>query len=62
MFDPLFRKCYNRIVEQRKKAMPQTITLQLSDETLRRYQRGALAARKVLDQFLVERLADAAPP
>ena len=42
--------------------MPQTITLQLSDETLRRYQRGALAARKVLEQFLVERLADDAPP
>jgi hypothetical protein len=42
--------------------MEQTITLQLPDEVLRRYQRGATAARKVLEQFLAERLADLAPP
>ncbi len=42
--------------------MPQPITLQLPEETLRRYQRGAKAARKVLEEFLVERLADLAPP
>ncbi|MBI3915182.1 MAG: hypothetical protein HY327_13480 [Chloroflexi bacterium] len=42
--------------------MEQTITLQLPDEVLRRYQRGATAARKVLEEFLADRLADLAPP
>ena len=42
--------------------MPQTVTLQLPEETLRRYQRGAKAAHKVLEEFLIERLADIAPP
>jgi hypothetical protein len=42
--------------------MTQTITLQLPDETLQRYQRGAIAARKVLEEFLVERLVEAVPP
>jgi hypothetical protein len=42
--------------------MAQTVTLQLPDETLYRYRRGATAARKVLEEFLVERLADTAPP
>ncbi|MBI4787110.1 MAG: hypothetical protein HY782_08705 [Chloroflexi bacterium] len=42
--------------------MPQTVTIQLPEETLVRYQRGARAARKVLEEFLVERLKDVAPP
>jgi hypothetical protein len=42
--------------------MAQTVTLQLSDETLQRYQRGATAARKLLEEFLIERLIEAVPP
>ena len=42
--------------------MAQTITLELPDETLQRYQQGATAARKLLEEFLVERLTDAIPP
>jgi len=42
--------------------MAQSISLQLPDETLHRYRRGAAAARKVLEEFLVERLTEAAPP
>ncbi len=42
--------------------MEQAITLRLPDETLQRYRRGAAAARKLLDEFLVERLTDVAPP
>ena len=36
--------------------MAQTITLHLPEETLQRYQQGAAAARKPLEEFLVERL------
>lgn len=42
--------------------MAQMVTLQLSDETLQRYQRGATAARKLLEEFLVDRLMEAVPP
>lgn len=42
--------------------MPQTITLTLPDDAVQRYQRGAVIARKRLDEFLVERLADVVPP
>jgi hypothetical protein len=42
--------------------MTQTVTLQLPEETLQRYRRGATAARKVLEEFLVERLLEAVPP
>ena len=42
--------------------MAQTITLHLPDETLQRYQRGATAAHKLLEEFLVERLMEAIPP
>ena len=42
--------------------MVQTITIQLPDETLQRYQRSAIAARKVLEEFLVDRLIEAVPP
>jgi len=42
--------------------MAQTVTLQLPDETLQRYRRGATAARKALDEFLTERLMEAVPP
>lgn len=42
--------------------MPQTITVKLPDDTLQRYQRGADAAHKPLEEFVTERLADAAPP
>jgi len=48
--------------KERKLLMTRTITLQLPDETLQRYQRGATAARKVLEEFLVERLMEAVPP
>jgi len=42
--------------------MAQTVTLQLPDETLQRYRRGATVARKALEEFLVERLVEAVPP
>lgn len=42
--------------------MAQTVTLHLPDEMLRRYQQGASAARKQLEEFLVERLLEAVPP
>jgi hypothetical protein len=42
--------------------MAQMVTLQLPDETLQRCQRGATAARKLLEEFLVERLMEAVPP
>lgn len=41
--------------------MAQSVTLHLPDETLQRYKRGATAARKLLEEFLVERLMEAAP-
>jgi hypothetical protein len=40
----------------------QPVTLHLPDETLQRYQKGASAARKRLEEFLVERLMEAIPP
>ncbi|MBI4672647.1 MAG: hypothetical protein HY741_13390 [Chloroflexi bacterium] len=42
--------------------MTRTITLELSAEMLQRYRRGAVAARKGLEDFVVERLAETAPP
>ena len=42
--------------------MAQTVTLHLPDETLQRYRRGATAARKPLEEFLVERLLEVVPP
>jgi hypothetical protein len=42
--------------------MARLVTLQLPDETLQRCQRGATAARKRLEEFLVERLMEAIPP
>lgn len=42
--------------------MPQPITLQLPGETLQRYRRGAAIARKALEEFLAERLAEAVLP
>ena len=42
--------------------MAQIVSIQLSDEALLRYQRGATAARKLLEEFLVERLREAVPP
>lgn len=41
--------------------MSQTITLELSDEMLHRFQRGATVAGKLLEEFVVDRLAEAAP-
>ena len=46
---------------ERMSLMSQTVTLELSDEMLQRYQRGAQVAHKLLEEFLVERLAEAAP-
>lgn len=42
--------------------MTQTVTLQLSAETLQRYRESATVARKALEEFLVERLVEAIPP
>ncbi|GAB4577590.1 MAG: hypothetical protein Fur0022_03210 [Anaerolineales bacterium] len=42
--------------------MLQTVTLQVSDEMLQRFRRGAMVARKPFEQFLAERLAEAVPP
>jgi hypothetical protein len=42
--------------------MSQTVTLDLPDDAADRYRRGASAARKPLEQFLVERLTESAPP
>ncbi len=42
--------------------MLQTVTIHLPEETTQRYQRGAKAAKKPLEEFLVERLTEAAPP
>lgn len=42
--------------------MSQTITLKLPDEMLRRYRRGAIAAQKDLEDFVLERLNESAPP
>jgi hypothetical protein len=42
--------------------MAQTVTLQPPDEILQRCQRGATAARKHLEEFLVDRLMEALPP
>jgi hypothetical protein len=42
--------------------MLQTITLQLPDEMVRRFRRGAAVAHKPFDQFLTERLLEAVPP
>jgi hypothetical protein len=41
--------------------MSQTITLELPDEMLQRYQRGATVAGKLLEEFVVDRLVEAAP-
>src|SRR5439155_6294393 len=51
-----------RVPVERAHLMAQTVTLHLSDETLQRYQRGATAARKRLEEFLSERLLEAVPP
>ena len=42
--------------------MSRTVELQLPDETLQRYERGAAAARKELAAFMAERLEEVAPP
>lgn len=42
--------------------MSQTVVIELPDETVVRYQQGAAAARKPLEEFLVDRLKEAAPP
>lgn len=42
--------------------MTQTVTLKLSEETLHRYQRSAAAVHKEVEDFIIERLEEAAPP
>lgn len=42
--------------------MTQRITLELPEDTVRRFQQGARAARKPLEEFLAERLTEAIPP
>lgn len=42
--------------------MSQTVVIELPDETVVRYRQGAAAARKPLEEFLVDRLKEAAPP
>ena len=41
--------------------MPESVTVRLPTETLRRFRRGAGAARKPLEEFLADRLMDAVP-
>ncbi|MGD9891848.1 MAG: hypothetical protein AB7R89_09730 [Dehalococcoidia bacterium] len=41
--------------------MVQTVILQLPDETANRYRRGATAARKPLEEFILERLRESVP-
>ena len=41
--------------------MSQSITLDLADETLQRYQRGAAAAQKSTAEFIADRLTESAP-
>lgn len=42
--------------------MTHRITLELPEDTVRRFQQGATAARKCLEEFLAERLTEAVPP
>ena len=42
--------------------MMQTVTVRLPEEIARRYQRGAAAAHKRVEEFIAERLEEAAPP
>ena len=42
--------------------MGKTISLELPEETLERYRQGAVAAHKMLEAFLVDRLEEAVPP
>ena len=42
--------------------MSETVTLQLPEETIERYRRGAAMSRKPLEGFLAERIVAGAPP
>jgi hypothetical protein len=42
--------------------MPESVTVQLPDEAVHRFRRGAGAAGKPLEEFLADRLMDAVPP
>lgn len=42
--------------------MSESVTVQLPQETLQRFRRGAGAAGKPLEEFLADRLMDAVPP
>jgi hypothetical protein len=42
--------------------MSQAVTLTMPDDVADRYRRGATAARKPLEQFLLERLGESVPP
>ena len=42
--------------------MPESVTVQLPPEALHRFRRGAGAAGKPLEEFLLDRLMDAVPP
>ena len=42
--------------------MPESVTVQLPQEALQRFRRGAGAAGKPLEEFLADRLMDAVPP
>jgi hypothetical protein len=42
-----------RLPVEKKRLMAQTIIFQLPDETLQRYRRGAMAAPKLLEEFLI---------
>jgi hypothetical protein len=54
--------CRWRVDEREAFAMSQTVVIELPDETVVRYQQGAAAARKPLEEFLVDRLKEAVPP
>lgn len=42
--------------------MDQTVVLRLPEQMVERFRRGAAAANKRLEDFLVDRLSDAVPP
>ena len=42
--------------------MPESVTVQLPQEALHRFRRGARAAGKPLEEFLLDRLMDVVPP
>jgi hypothetical protein len=47
---------------ERIEVMPESVTVQLPEDAVQRFRRGAGAAGKPLEEFLADRLMDAVPP